>query len=159
MKTAAIRTAIFLSFYILGAYGTTDILRLLRGSTVSVLAPDCFCPVCKNRVALRDQLPVFSYLIRHGACKYCKSHIPLSELFLELFLTAGLSGIALLTGFRLIGLALCVIFYEGVKGAFLIRFGKRENDFLKNFALSCLSNLLLFGMIAVLFGMGIAAAQ
>ena len=159
MKLVAVRTAIFFSFSVLGAYGTTDILRLLRGSTVPVLSPDCFCPVCKNRIALYDQLPVVSYLICRGTCRHCKSHIPVSEFFLEAFLTAGLSVIAVLTGFRFAGFALCVIFSESVKGAFLARFGKREKDFLKNLALSCLSNLLLFGMVAVLFGLGSAAAQ
>ena len=154
MKETAVRLSVFFAFYILGAYGTTDILRLLSGSTVSVLAPDCYCPVCHTRIALRDQLPVFSYLKNRGACRYCQSSIPVSELFLEVFLFAGLSGIAVFCRFSWIGFGLCVMFYEGVKAAFLIRFGRRETAFAANFALSCLSNLLLFGLVAVLFGLG-----
>ena len=36
MKTALVYFSIYFAFYILGAYATTDILRLLKGSTLYV---------------------------------------------------------------------------------------------------------------------------
>lgn len=54
--------SLYFVFYIMGAYATTDILRLLKGSTVKVNAPDCYCPICHNKIALRDQLPIISYI-------------------------------------------------------------------------------------------------
>ena len=58
MEQLILRIGICFTFYILGAYATTDILRLLKGSAVSVTAPDCYCPICHNKIALKEQLPI-----------------------------------------------------------------------------------------------------
>ncbi len=68
MKTALVYFSIYFAFYILGAYATTDILRLLKGSTLYVNARDCYCPICHNRILLKDQIPLFSYLKNKGKC-------------------------------------------------------------------------------------------
>lgn len=153
MKTILTRSAIFFTFYILGAYATTDILRLLRGAVLSVNAPDCCCPLCHSRIALPDQLPIFAYLKNHGRCKSCGSRIPFSDLFLEIFLFLTLSLTALLFQFRWTGFWLCTGLYETVKLLFLLRFGKRENAFCKNLAFSLLNNLFLFCILAFFFAL------
>lgn len=153
MKPIIIHLAIYLAFYILGAYATTDILRLLKGTTVPVNAPDCYCPVCHKKIALLDQLPIISYFINHGSCRNCKSPIPSTDLFLEIFLLLLMSAVSGIFQFRWFSYALCILIYEGTKAAFLIRFGKREAAFLKNLLLSLRNNLLLFGFIAFLFAL------
>lgn len=153
MKIVILHIAIYFAFYILGAYATTDILRLLKGSTVPVNAPDCYCPICNTRIRLRDQLPIFSFFVNHGSCKNCKSRIPIFDLFLEIFLFAALSGTAAVSHFRWTGFFLCILLYEVTKLVFLLRFGKRESQFGKNLALSLANNLFLFAALAVLFAL------
>lgn len=153
MKAIIVHTAIFFFYYILGAYATTDILRLLRGAVLPVNTPDCHCPVCHCRIALRDQLPVFAYLKNRGTCRSCNSKIPLTDLFLEIFLFATLSAITVVFDFSWICFGLSIVFYETVKLFFLFRFGKRENAFLKNLALSLLNNVFLFTILAFFYAL------
>lgn len=151
MKTALVYFSIYFAFYILGAYATTDILRLLKGSTLSVNARDCYCPICHNRILLKDQIPLFSYLKNKGKCRHCGSKIPLSDLFLEFFLFFTLSVTATVFHFSWTGYFLCLIIYEGTKFLFLLLFKKREIAFGKNLAISLLHNIILFALLAFLF--------
>lgn len=153
MKSILLHSAIFFAFYILGAYATTDILRLLRGAVLPVNAPECCCPRCHKRIALWDQLPIFAYLKNHGKCNNCGSSIPLSDLFLEIFLFAALSAAALLFDFSWTGFWLCVGLYETVKLLFILHFGKRENAFYKNLAFSLCNNIFLFCILAFFFAL------
>jgi len=41
--------------------------------------------------------------------------------------------------------------YEGTKLIFLLRFGRREQGFLKNLTFSLSANVLLFSFVALLF--------
>lgn len=154
MKHHLIHFALFFTFYIIGAYSTTDILRLLKGCSVSMNAPDCYCPVCNKKLTFRDQIPIFSYLKHHGACSYCGSHIPFSNFGLELFLFVSFSLISYSFNFNWIAYFLCVILYQMTKISFLLIFGKRTVDFLKNILLSLINNLILFSLIAILFFIG-----
>ncbi len=151
MHTNMVRLAILFTFYIIGAFATTDILRLLKGSSISVSDPECFCPICGSKIPLCDQLPVVSYFFNRGKCRSCHSKIPLSNLFLEIFLCFFLSLIALFTGFSYGGLLLCILFYQFIKLLFLFRYGVRKKDFAKNLCLSIFHNLILFGLLAFLF--------
>ena len=151
MSEHILHAAIFLAFYIIGAFSTTDILRLLKGATVSVSCPDCFCPVCKNRLPLHDQIPVFSYFINRGACRFCGSKIPISELFSELFVFFTLSVISVLSRFSYAGFFACFLFYQLIKFIYLIRTGPRKDHFGKNLLSSLLHNIMLFGLLFFLF--------
>jgi prepilin signal peptidase PulO-like enzyme (type II secretory pathway) len=61
MATMIIRTAIIMCFYIIGAYATTDIVRLLKGARLAVWTQSCYCPVCNNCIKLVEQIPIISY--------------------------------------------------------------------------------------------------
>ena len=151
MESLFIRFVICFTFYIIGAYATTDILRLLKGSVVSINAPDCYCPICRNKIALKDQLPIFAYIKNHGSCFHCKSPIPISDLFLEVFLFVSLSVISFLFHFSWTAYFLCVLFYLCTKMIFLLVYGQREYDFLKNLLLSFFNNIVIFSLLAFLF--------
>jgi len=146
-----IQIAIIFSFYIIGAFATTDILRLLKGSSVPVSEPGCFCPACNHKIPLRDQIPIFSYLFRHGKCRYCGAKIPASDFCLEVFLFSALSFTALISGFSYSGLFICILLYQTVKFVCLCRFGRQETNFRKNMLLSAFHNLIIFGLLAFLF--------
>lgn len=151
MYLFSIRAAIHFIFYILGAYATTDILRLTRCGSAPVSAPDCYCPKCGQKLRLRDQLPIFSYFWNKGRCRSCHSPIPFSDLFLELFLFVSMSAAAILTHYTWFGFFSCLLLYELTKLLFILIAGKRELDFSKNLLRSLLNNLFLFGITALVF--------
>lgn len=142
---------IYLAFYILGAYATTDIIRLLKGSTIPVSQPECYCPSCSNKISLKDQIPFISYMINHGKCPICHVPIPAYDLFFEVFIFISLSLIASLFSFTWTAYGLCILFYETTKIVFLIAKGSRADHFLKNLLLSLRNNIILFLLIGFLF--------
>lgn len=153
MEANIIRFFILFAFYILGAYATTDILRLLKGSTTPVNAKDCYCPVCGCRILIWDQVPIFAYLKNKGKCRNCHSQIPFSDLFFEIFIFLGCSILTIACGFSWSGLGLSIAFYEGTKLYYLIRKGARENRFLPNLVRSLFNNVVWFLLLAFLFGL------
>lgn len=81
-----------------GAYGACAgslinvlVYRLPRG--LSVVTPPSRCPACSTRLAWRDNIPVFGWLLLRGRCRYCGARIspeyPIVETFVAL-LFAGL---------------------------------------------------------------------
>ncbi len=42
----------------------------------SLLHPPSHCPACQRRIAIKDLIPVFSYLWLRGRCRYCRAPIP-----------------------------------------------------------------------------------
>lgn len=142
---------ILFAFYVLGAYATTDILRLLKGSTTSVNAKDCYCPICGYRIPLYDQIPILAYMKNRGKCRNCHSQIPFSDLFLEIFIFLGCSIITAACSFSWIGFGLSIAFYESTKLFYIIRKGAREDHFLSNLLKSLLNNLVWFVLLACLF--------
>ena len=126
MQALIVHFFIIFAFYILSAYATTDILRLLKGSTLPVNSAHCYCPNCNSKIALKDQIPILSYFLNHGKCRVCGCKIPPNDLF---------------------------ALYEAVKCIFLFRHGKIEKEFGKNFLRSLLNNLLLFLFLAFPFAL------
>lgn len=153
MESFLVHFCIYFAYYIIGAYATTDILRLLSGSTLSISDSGCYCPCCGNKIPLSAQIPIFSYIKNHGKCTFCKTSIPISDLFPEIFLFLSLSTVTAVLDYQWIAYFLCIAIYEMTKFLFLIRCGKREQYFYKNLILSLLHNLVIFLLLAVLFGL------
>ena len=153
MQIFIVHFFIFLTYYILAAYATTDILRLLKGSTLPVSSTSCYCPNCNQKISLRDQIPVFSYVINKGRCQNCGCKIPPNDLFLEIFFFLAFSAITVLFHFRWTAYFLCVVLYEAVKCIFIMIHGKREKDFSRNLLCSLRNNLLLFLFLAFPFAL------
>lgn len=151
MRDIMIRIVIVYSFCIWGAYATTDILRLLNGAELPVWKSSCHCPVCRGKIRLADQIPIFSYVYGKGKCRNCGSRIPLSDLFLELIIIAGFTVLSLCTDFSWQCLIACIVGYELLKAGCLLVFGIRKEGFAKNLLYSIFSNLLIFIMISFLF--------
>lgn len=51
---------------------------------LSLLRPASHCPACQHRLALKDLIPIFSYLWLKGACRYCQASINSRILWIEL---------------------------------------------------------------------------
>lgn len=57
--------------------------RLLHN--VSILYPRSYCPHCRHTIAWYDLIPVISWFILRGSCRYCKKPISWLYPFIELF--------------------------------------------------------------------------
>ena len=53
------------------------------------------CPQCKHQLAWYDNIPIISYLLLKGSCRYCHNHIPLTYPAIELGLALIWSTIAI----------------------------------------------------------------
>ena len=65
-----------------GSFLNVCIDRLPRNE--SIINPPSHCPVCQNKLAVKDLIPVFSYLRLRGRCRYCQASIPRRLFWVEL---------------------------------------------------------------------------
>lgn len=136
-----------LVFYIISGLSTTDILRLLKGSERDIFSKGCYCDHCHYKIKLLDQAPIISYIINHGECKNCHAKIPKFQLFQEIFLFCIFILSGILTGFKAVSIIINFLFYQLYKIIMIILKKRREENFTKQFLLSLLFNLLIFGII------------
>ena len=149
-----IEITIIFCFYILGAYATTDILRLLKGgkdTEHTVSGRGCYCPICGVEIKLYEQIPIFAYLVKKGRCKKCGSKIPAANFYLELGVFAYMTTVCVLAKFSLQSFVVCILAYEALKAVMILHYGKRETAFGKNLMKSLWLNLWIFLLIAFLF--------
>ena len=70
-----------------GSFFNVVVYRLPQG--ISIVKPRSFCPKCKSRITWRENIPLLSWLIQKGRCRYCDKKIsfsyPLIELLTGLF--------------------------------------------------------------------------
>lgn len=50
---------------------------------LSIIKPPSHCPVCNKKIPFYDNIPIFSYIILGGRCRYCRSRIPVNVLLIE----------------------------------------------------------------------------
>jgi len=82
-----IREVIFYLIFIItglavGSFLEVVIYRVPR--KLSIVRPASFCTNCKKKIAFYDNIPVLSYIILRGRCRYCKSKIPVTSLLVEI---------------------------------------------------------------------------
>ena len=81
-----IATAVFVLGLAFGSFLNVCIYRLPRG--LSVVTPRSACPNCKRAIASYDNIPLLSWLVLRGRCRYC--HTPISPRYLVIELLNGL---------------------------------------------------------------------
>lgn len=64
-----------------GSFINVLVWRLPRGE--SVVFPPSHCPSCGHRLAARDLIPVLSWFLLRGRCRYCRAPIPASYPLVE----------------------------------------------------------------------------
>jgi len=53
---------------------------------ISIVSPPSFCPDCGTRLSVVDLVPVASYILLRGRCRYCGSRIPVQYPAVEVLL-------------------------------------------------------------------------
>jgi leader peptidase (prepilin peptidase)/N-methyltransferase len=73
---------LFIFGLIVGSFLNCVIYRLERGE--SFLKGRSYCPHCKHILSWQDLIPIFSFLILKGKCRYCQQKISLQYPLVEL---------------------------------------------------------------------------
>ena len=55
--------------------------RMQRG--ISIVRPRSYCPECKKTLGILDLIPVISYLLLKGRCRYCGARIQIKYFIIE----------------------------------------------------------------------------
>jgi leader peptidase (prepilin peptidase) / N-methyltransferase len=76
---------------IIGSFLNVCIVRLPRGE--SLIRPPSHCPNCNEPIKFYDNIPIISYIILRGKCRYCKKRISLQYPVVEAL--TGLMAVAL----------------------------------------------------------------
>jgi leader peptidase (prepilin peptidase)/N-methyltransferase len=86
----------------LGSFVTMLSYRLPR--KISIVTPPSHCPSCKTPLKPRDLMPVLSWLLVNGKCRYCGVDIGARYVLIEL-----VTAIASAVAFGIIGFQLSLI--------------------------------------------------
>jgi leader peptidase (prepilin peptidase)/N-methyltransferase len=76
----------------IGSFLNVVIYRMPRGLSLSN-PPNSFCPKCKHRLLMSDMIPLLTWLIQRGKCKYCGAKITSRYFWVELLNGAIWAGI------------------------------------------------------------------
>ena len=152
-KTILIKLAICIAYYHLGGMATTNMLRLCKGNELSVL------PECNASIPWYLQLPVISYIVCKGRCRNCGSSIPKDALVLEITVITVMTVLSFLFDFSPTGVVASFVAYGLIKIICIIINGKRENNFIKEYILSVLQNVIPFALVEFMAILYVAVAE
>ena len=83
MLNIIIYTNVFIIGTLLGSFFTLAVYRLPLKKDIT--HERSFCPNCNHRLEFLDLIPVLSYILLGGKCRYCKQKIRPRYLLLEIF--------------------------------------------------------------------------
>lgn len=66
----------------LGSFMNVLIVRIPKD--ISIVKPASYCPQCMEDLSWKDNIPLISYILLKGRCRYCGKKIPLMYPFTEL---------------------------------------------------------------------------
>lgn len=141
MERVIIQVAFFLICFNISGLATTNILRLTSGNQLPILASKCYCESCGTTIPPFFQLPIISYVASKGKCRNCGTTIPVDGLFLEIIVLTVLCITLSCFDFSVKGVTISFISYEIIRAIVIIRKGKRENDFVKQYVVAVLAML------------------
>ncbi|MBE5909911.1 prepilin peptidase [Pseudobutyrivibrio sp.] len=149
--TSIIYISIIIASYIVSAYATTDISRLVSDSYQKYFTFDCYCPACNHKLSAADQLPIFSFYINGGKCKYCKSPIPKIDHILEVGIFLFFTFVNTIFKYSFTALLINVVAYEILKVTIILIKRPRKIRFVRSAIVSLFSNVFIFGFLGFFY--------
>ena len=98
---------------IVGSFLNVCIIRLPKEE--SIVTPGSHCPHCHNPIKFYDNIPLISYFLLGGKCRYCKRYISPQYPLIE-----GITAISSLSLFIRYGLSLSYFFYFSFVAALIV---------------------------------------
>ncbi len=98
---------------LIGSFLNVCILRLPQEE--SIITPGSRCPYCKNPIKFYDNIPLVSYLLLRGRCRYCKKSISIQYPLIE-----GITALGSLALFMKFGPSLSYLFYFSFVAALIV---------------------------------------
>lgn len=105
--------SIFIFGAIIGSFLNVCIYRIPREE--SIVYPFSHCPKCSTSLKWYDLIPIFSFLLQKGKCRYCGEKISLQYPFVEL-----LNGILYVIIYYFYGVPINFIFYSTIISILII---------------------------------------
>ena len=84
---------IFIMGTVFGSFSTLAIYRIPQKKNITT--DRSFCPNCKHKLGFLDLIPVWSYILLGGKCRYCGKKISSSYFFIEILMGLASLGIFL----------------------------------------------------------------
>jgi len=81
MNDIILYTVAFLVGSVIGSFLNVCIYRIPRN--ISIMLPSSRCPSCNTSIYFYDNIPIISYILLGGRCRYCKEKILLRYPFIE----------------------------------------------------------------------------
>jgi len=104
---------VFLLGLVIGSFLNVCIYRIPEG--ISIITPRSFCPNCRHQLSWLDNIPLLSYILLKGRCRYCGERISPQYPVVEL-----VTGILFFGFFRKFGFSLDFIIFTSIASLLLI---------------------------------------
>jgi len=104
MENMIITAVVFVIGLVIGSFSNVCIYRVPRNE--SLISPGSHCPQCNKPIQFYDNIPVISYMILQGKCRYCSKQIPFQYPLVEL-----LTGLLYISFYLFFGLQLVTFVY------------------------------------------------
>jgi len=140
---AIIYTTIFLTGIMFGSFFTLAVYRIPRKE--NIVYGRSHCTSCNHRLGFFDLIPILSYIILGGKCRYCGEKIRIRYLLLEIFSGFVFLAIALTHGVE--NIIHLVLIYLFIAGMFIIAGIDKEKYEIPN-------GLCLYELIIVILHLG-----
>ncbi len=147
MEKVIVLFFIHFSYYAIGALATTNIMRLLKGATSRQNDIHCVCGNCNHIIPVYRQIPVVSYLISHGECRYCGSKIPIMNTMLEITVFIIMSVITAIFKYSPLGVLMSFLAYELIRVFMLVKYGHRTDRFVREYLIAVMYVVINLGLV------------
>ena len=73
-------------FFILGSFigSFLNVIIIRLPKNKSIVTPRSHCPSCKEKIPFYLNIPIISYTLLRGKCKYCKNKISFQYILVEI---------------------------------------------------------------------------
>jgi len=80
------KVALYIIFFISGlAVGSfLGVVAYRMPRKLSIVRPSSYCVSCNRKIPFYDNIPLVSYILLKGRCRYCKEKIPLNNFLIEI---------------------------------------------------------------------------